>query len=104
MLSASYDRNDMVYGKKISLKKQNNGGNGTSQMSGTENSYYAKAHLQGGSVQAIVFGDWSENITSWFVELGQQNRRVFKEQSYLFGGFKGKCAYNRWTAIFAWRV
>lgn len=70
MLSASYDRNDMVYGKKISLKKQNNGGNGTSQMSGTENSYYAKAHLQGGSVQAIVFGDWSENITNWFVELG----------------------------------
>lgn len=70
MLSASYDRNDMVYGKKISLKKQNDGGNGTSQMSGTENSYYAKAHLQGGSVQAIVFGDWSENITSWFVELG----------------------------------
>ena len=66
MLSASYDRNDMVYGKKISLKKQNNGGNGTSQMSGTENSYYAKAHLQGGSVQAIVFCDWSENITSWF--------------------------------------
>lgn len=66
MLSASYDRNDMVYGKKISLKKQNNGGNGTSQMSGTENSYYAKAHLQGDSVQAIVFGDWSENITNWF--------------------------------------
>lgn len=47
-----------------------NNGNGTSQMSGTENSYYAKAHLQGGSVQAIVFGDWSENITNWFVELG----------------------------------
>ena len=65
MLSASYDRNDMIYGKKVSLKKQSGGNGNFGQMSGTENSYYAKAHLQGGTAQAILFADWNKNITSW---------------------------------------
>ena len=60
MLSASYDRNDMVYGRKRAL------GRGTGQQSSVNTSKYAKAHLQGGTAQAIVFGDWSKNVTSYF--------------------------------------
>ena len=62
MLSASYDRNDMVYGKARSLSPN---GRPASSYTGVSTSYYAKAHLQGGTAQAIVFGDWSENVTSW---------------------------------------
>ena len=62
MLSGSYDRNDMFYGRKREL----NGGNGVNGTKSSVNaSRYAKAHLQGGTAQAIVFGDWNDNITSW---------------------------------------
>ena len=46
MLSASYDRNDMLQ-VIISDSRRNN---------------YS---LQGGTAQAIFYGDWNENITSW---------------------------------------
>ena len=46
MLSASYDRNDMLRAVVKNAKDKT----------------YS---LQGGTAQAIVFGDWTENITSW---------------------------------------
>lgn len=46
MLSASYDRNDMI----------------RAVVDGKKDKTYS---LQGGTAQAIVYGDWSENITSW---------------------------------------
>ena len=46
MLSASYDRNDML----------------RAVISGTKDKTYS---LQGGTAQAIVYGDWTDNITSW---------------------------------------
>ena len=60
MLSGSYDRNDMIYGQKRVL-----GTKGTGQQTSVSVSNYAKSSLQGGTAQAIVFGDWNENVTSW---------------------------------------
>ena len=62
MLSGSYDRNDMIYGRAKSLAPN---GRPATSYTGVTTSNYAKAHLQGGTAQAIVFGDWNENITSW---------------------------------------
>ncbi len=62
MLSGSYDRNDMIYGRAKSLMPN---GRPNSTYTGVSTSNYAKAHLQGGTAQAIVFGDWNENVTSW---------------------------------------
>lgn len=46
-------------------KKRALGARGTGQQTSVSVSNYAKAHLQGGTAQAIVFGDWNENVTSW---------------------------------------
>lgn len=64
MLSGSYDRNDMFYGQQKSLQP-NGRPNQNSAYTGVSVSRYAQAHLQGGTAQAIVFGDWNENVTSW---------------------------------------
>lgn len=78
MISASYDRNDMVYGKKRSLLPD---GRPATTYTGVASSYYAKAHLQGGSAQAIVFGEWNENVTSWLT-LGYKDSLPSLRQRY----------------------
>lgn len=59
MVSASYDRNDMLYGLSRNL------GNATSGYAITEERIDTNA-LQGGTLQAILYSDWNDSLQSWF--------------------------------------
>lgn len=59
MVSASYDRNDMLYGLSRNL------GNATTNYAITEEQKDKNA-LQGGTLQAILYSDWNGSLQSWF--------------------------------------
>lgn len=59
MVSASYDRNDMLYGLRRNL------GDATSNYAITEERIDTNA-LQGGTLQAILYSDWNDSLQSWF--------------------------------------